>query len=86
MRAWRPSRRASNEIVVYVAGSDPYIEDPLGTLRISREGMAERDRRVARFARAHGAALVALTAGGYSPQSPAITARGYLEMWRIGSA
>ena len=71
------------EILVYVAGSDPFIEDPLGSLKISRRGMLERDRRVARFALEQGAALVALTAGGYSDASPAITAAGYLEMMRV---
>jgi len=71
------------EILVYVAGSDPFVEDPLGSLEISRQGMAERDRRVARFARAQGAALVALTAGGYSDASPEITAAGYLEMMAV---
>ncbi len=75
--------RFQPEILVYVAGSDPFEEDPLGSLNISRYGMAERDRRVARFARDQGAALVALTAGGYSDASPEITAAGYLEMMGV---
>ena len=79
----RIEQRFHPEILVYVAGSDPYEGDPMGTLRISREGMAERDRRVAHFALRQGAALVALTAGGYSEESPEITAHGYLEMMAL---
>lgn len=77
------TERFQAQIIIYVAGSDPFVDDPLGSLRISREGMRERDRRVARYARQHGAALVALTAGGYSESSPAVTADGYLEMMGV---
>ena len=75
--------RFEPEILVYIAGSDPFEDDPLGSLRISREGLVERDRRVAQFAQRHGAALVALTAGGYSEASPSITAEGYLVMMGV---
>ena len=75
--------RFQPQILVYVAGADPFVDDPLGSLRISREGMRERDRRVARYARRQGAALVALPAGGYSQSSPAVTADGYLEMMGV---
>jgi acetoin utilization deacetylase AcuC-like enzyme len=59
-----------------VAGSDPYVEDPLGSLRITPAGLVERDRRVARFAARHGCGLVVLPAGGYSGESPLLTAAG----------
>jgi len=77
------SERFQAQILVYVAGSDPFVDDPLGSLQISREGMRERDRRVASYARLHGATLVALTAGGYSESSPSVTADGYLEMMGV---
>ncbi|MFP6602608.1 MAG: hypothetical protein VB862_08780, partial [Pirellulaceae bacterium] len=77
------SERFQAQILVYVAGSDPFVEDRMGSLRISREGMRERDRRVASYARRQGAALVALTAGGYSESSPDVTAAGYLEMMGV---
>jgi len=68
------------ELIVYVAGSDPYAEDPLGTLRVSKGALLVRDRRVAEFARELGCPLVALPAGGYSAESPAITAAGFAAM------
>ncbi|MEZ4470846.1 MAG: histone deacetylase [bacterium] len=68
--------RFSPEIVVYIAGTDPLEADPLGSLRMTIEGIVERDRRVARYTRAAGAGLVMLPAGGYSPASPAAAAAG----------
>lgn len=79
----RVGERFAPEIIVYVAGSDPYEGDPLGTLQISSEAMAERDRRVARFAAKRGCGLVALTAGGYSAESPRLTARGFAAIARV---
>ncbi len=72
--------RFSPEVLVYLAGSDPYRADPLGSLLLSAEAMAERDLRVARSAVRLGCALVALPAGGYSPESPEITAAGFAKI------
>lgn len=74
------SRRFAPEIVVYLAGSDPFVLDPLGTLQLTHEGMCARDARVARFAREHGCGLVALPAGGYSEESPTLTAVAFAEI------
>lgn len=71
------------EIVVYVAGTDPYFADPLGSLRISEPGLRARDRRVAEFARRTGAALVALPAGGYTPESRLLSAAGFAAMREV---
>ncbi len=57
---WRP------DMVFYVAGADPYQDDQLGGLRLTLNGLAERDRIVVEAARAAGAAVVATTAGGYA--------------------
>lgn len=65
------------DVLVYLAGSDPFHADPLGELALSESGLLARDRRVADFARELGCALVALPAGGYSPASATITARGF---------
>jgi acetoin utilization deacetylase AcuC-like enzyme len=65
------------DILIYVAGSDPYELDPLGSLQLTREGLLQRDVRVARFASELGCPLVAVPAGGYSDESPAITAAGF---------
>jgi len=76
----RIDARFEPEIVVYVAGSDPYEGDPLGTLAVSAKALAERDRRVAVYAAARGCGLAAVTAGGYSPASPILSAAGFAEI------
>jgi acetoin utilization deacetylase AcuC-like enzyme len=76
--------RFDPEIIVYVAGADPYEDDPLGSLRVSVNAMRTRDERVARFARDRGCALVVLPAGGYSNESPSITATGFRAIAQTG--
>ena len=77
------TRRFDPEIIVYVAGADPYERDPLGSLQVSADAMRKRDERVARFARERACALVALPAGGYSADSPRITAAGFRAIAQI---
>ncbi len=57
--------RADPELVFYVAGADPYEGDRLGKLKLTIEGLRERDRRV--FAAARAVPMVVTMAGGYCP-------------------
>ena len=52
--------------VFYLAGADPYEDDQLGGLRISRDGLRARDRRVIDAVRAANVPLVVVLAGGYA--------------------
>ncbi len=56
----------SPQVIFYLAGADPYREDQLGGLKLTLEGLAERDRVV--IGRAHTLAtpLVITLAGGYA--------------------
>lgn len=54
------------ELVMYVAGADPYREDQLGGLDLSIEGLKARDRVVFENARACGAGVAVTLAGGYA--------------------
>lgn len=54
------------ELVVYLAGADPYRHDQLGGLALTLEGLRARDRMVIEGARARGAALAVVLAGGYA--------------------
>jgi acetoin utilization deacetylase AcuC-like enzyme len=54
------------ELVMYVAGSDPYRDDQLGGLSLSKEGMFARDRMVFDIARRHNAPVCVTLAGGYA--------------------
>ncbi len=57
------------ELVIYVAGSDPYYEDYIGNFNLSEEGMLERDIFVYRIVREQDIPLAIVAAGGYGPKS-----------------
>ena len=54
------------ELVMYVAGADPYMEDQLGGLSLSFEGLMERDRLVIHTALSHEVPVAIVLAGGYA--------------------
>jgi acetoin utilization deacetylase AcuC-like enzyme len=54
------------ELVFYVGGADPYCEDQLGGLSLSKKGLLERDRRVFLEARSRGIPVTTTLAGGYA--------------------
>jgi acetoin utilization deacetylase AcuC-like enzyme len=53
-------------LAIYLAGADPYVDDRLGRLSVSKEGLAERDRLVLEACREHGIPVVVTMAGGYA--------------------
>jgi acetoin utilization deacetylase AcuC-like enzyme len=58
--------RFTPELLFYVAGADPYAEDQLGGLKISRAGLAQRDRLVIAAARDRRIPVCITLAGGYA--------------------
>jgi acetoin utilization deacetylase AcuC-like enzyme len=50
----------------YLAGADPFQEDQLGGLRLTKEGLRSRDRLVIEAARDRNIPLVITLAGGYA--------------------
>ena len=54
------------EIVLYQAGADPYEDDQLGALRLTIDGLLERDRLVLEGCAAHGIPAVVTLGGGYA--------------------
>ena len=66
--AFRPA------LAFYLAGSDPALDDRLGSWRITPGALLERDRFVVRSLRGAGAPIVILLAGGYGG-----------EAWRYGA-
>ncbi|MEP7119152.1 MAG: histone deacetylase [Acidobacteriota bacterium] len=54
------------DLVIYLAGADPYWDDQLGGLALTREGLRRRDRMVFEAARSAGVPIVVLLAGGYA--------------------
>jgi acetoin utilization deacetylase AcuC-like enzyme len=73
------------DMVFYVAGSDPYYDDQLGGLSLTREGLYLRDRLVFDIALQHRIPVVVTLAGGYARRLQdtvdlhAATARAALE-------
>lgn len=59
-------RHFSPELICYIAGADPYMEDQLGGLALTIEGLKRRDELVLRVARAHNVPVMITYAGGYA--------------------
>ena len=57
--------RATPDLVLYIAGADPYEGDRLGRLRLSKQGLLERDRRVLGIARGEAVPVAIVLGGGY---------------------
>ena len=54
------------DILFYVGGADPFCEDQLGGLSLTKKGLMERDRRVFEEARRRGIPVATTLAGGYA--------------------
>ncbi len=59
------SLHGAKNLAFYLAGADPHENDRLGRLKISSEGLAERDRRVLAALRERGIPVALSMAGGY---------------------
>lgn len=55
----------SPQLLIFLAGADPYEGDRLGRLSLSMEGMAARDAAVMQAAREHDLPVAIAMAGGY---------------------
>ena len=56
------------DLVMMVAGGDPYSEDLLGGLMLSLDGLRQRDRFIVQACAQRDIPVVGLTAGGYARQ------------------
>jgi acetoin utilization deacetylase AcuC-like enzyme len=57
---------ARPDLVIYLAGADPYYDDRLGRLALTKGGLAERDRAVFAYCRRLGLPVAVTMAGGYA--------------------
>ena len=62
---WRSHADAMPGLAFYLAGADPHENDRLGRLKLSCEGLAERDRRVMDALRERRIPVALSMAGGY---------------------
>lgn len=54
------------DLLMYIAGADPYFDDQLGGLALTMEGLMARDRLVFEMALAHDVPVAVTLAGGYA--------------------
>jgi acetoin utilization deacetylase AcuC-like enzyme len=54
------------ELLFYIGGADPFCEDQLGGLSLTKNGLKERDRCVFEEARRRGIPVATALAGGYA--------------------
>ena len=54
------------DVIVYLAGADPFEDDQLGGLSLTRDGLRRRDRAVLESCHRVGIPIVVLLAGGYA--------------------
>lgn len=54
------------QIIFYVAGADPYREDQLGGLKLTMNGLAQRDALVMGYAQRNSCPMAITLAGGYA--------------------
>jgi acetoin utilization deacetylase AcuC-like enzyme len=63
-------KKALNEfrpdMLFYIGGADPFCEDQLGGLALTKKGLLERDRRVFEQARTRNIPIATMLAGGYA--------------------
>jgi len=64
--------RGRPDLVLYIAGADPYEGDRLGRLRLTKPGLLARDRLVLDAARRAGVPLAIVCGGGYCDEIESI--------------
>ncbi|MEN9418717.1 MAG: hypothetical protein RI988_2337 [Pseudomonadota bacterium] len=64
-RAWARQQPARPGLAFYLAGADPHEDDRLGRLKLTAQGLAERDRRVLAWLQTRGVPVALSMAGGY---------------------
>ena len=54
------------DLVFYLGGADPFEKDKLGRLKLTKEGLRERDEMVLEYARERDVPIVTTMSGGYA--------------------
>lgn len=74
------------QLILYQAGVDPYEQDRLGRLSLTLDGLRERERLIARLARARGVPLASTVGGGYGDDALEIARRHVTAILTLGGA
>jgi len=57
---------AHADMAIYLAGADPFADDRLGRLKLTKTGLAQRDALVLELCKARGLPVAVTMAGGYA--------------------
>jgi acetoin utilization deacetylase AcuC-like enzyme len=57
---------ARADLAIYLAGADPYFDDQFGRMKLTKQGLAQRDRFVLESCRATDLPVAITMAGGYA--------------------
>lgn len=84
--------RSRPDLAIYLAGADPFQGDRLGRLKLSKPGLAARDRLIFALCRGAGLPVAVAMAGGYARRIEDTveiqlqTVREAAETWRLRSS
>jgi acetoin utilization deacetylase AcuC-like enzyme len=74
------------QLILYQAGIDPLAVDRLGRLALSDDGLARRERLVARLALERGVPLASTVGGGYGDDAMVLAERHVRAIMTLGEA
>ncbi len=77
--AFRPN------IILYISGVDPLVDDRLGRLSVSMDGLGQRDRRVLSYCHDHNTPVAIVVGGGYA-EPISRTVEAYANTFRIAAS
>jgi acetoin utilization deacetylase AcuC-like enzyme len=60
--------QAQADLAIFIAGADPYVDDQLGRMTMTKAGLAERDRIILDLCRGAGLPVAIVMGGGYARQ------------------
>jgi histone deacetylase 11 len=77
LKKWLPSAIENHQpdLIIYNAGTDIYLEDPMGNLSITEQGIIDRDEYVFSQARSNSIPILMVLSGGYHKKSGYIIAK-----------
>ncbi len=65
---WQSLLLAQASLAIYLAGADPFVDDRLGRLSLTKDGLGQRDRMVFELCRQAGLPVAITMSGGYAKQ------------------
>ena len=74
------------DLILYQAGVDPFIDDRLGRLGLTQEGLDRRERLIAELALTHSLPLASTVGGGYGPDALEIARRHVRAILTLGGS